>query len=411
MAIATKISELWTAYTIHISRNTTTAQLDILLKILKNCLQRAGNRNLSIWFIDYHNIGGVVLDYLRLKYSHRIGALGLKLSEDGADAFLCRSVTAFNELQRLDIHVQPPLDYTEWEGFWPSPEMLALAPKLSEFVVKYEAWHPLYAPPAPEGCLRSLGLSLALLTVIEVTAIWVDYYDYISIFLECPQLTECSIYCDEGLAQPDPLPEPTLLRHLSSLHLTFRALHSHLWDIFDAPNLVDLCITTLSDDDSDAWNHSKFMNFQERSGFTLITLALRFDFSHIVHHIIDLLKKSPALENLELRWLSAHEEPSEYIQQLIDALTVHTGEHILPELARFQIDATEKTLHMLESRCAPRSRLTHITLYDEAPFTPSASFRNAIETLKKTGVTVEEEPMDFYGAELMRPFWAGHTSQ
>ncbi|KAJ6503791.1 hypothetical protein C8R45DRAFT_973760 [Mycena sanguinolenta] len=418
-SVAAHDTGLWTEYTIDVSPTTSAGQAQLLLSLLRRCISNSGNRSLSINFTDHCNKAGHVLAQLLASYSHRIADLTFNLNEAGARELVLGSEIRFNRLRDLVIRVQPPRDPEQWMGLSDAPimDLCALAPALTRLTIAYEEWHPIHAPGA---ILFDLGLSFASLSVLHLTSQWLHFAECIFIFRECLQLAECHVCCDEALGgwpqvdlstlegrwpQVDLSSGPTILPRLNSLHITFRAMNSHLWDVFDAPNLADLRITTLCDDDSDAWNHAKFMDFQERSDFTLTTLALRFDFSDMVNDIIDLLQKSPALETLELRWTTIHQEPSDDIEQLLEALTFDGSKTTLPNLTRFRIDGTEDSVRMLQSRCPPQSMLTSITLYVQEPFTPSDSFSTAVGTLQSTGVTVEQETMDFYGSEFVRPLW------
>jgi hypothetical protein len=217
------------------------------------------------------------------------------------------------------------------------------------------------------------------------------------------QVVDCSLFCDEhGPVESllGPNPPPPVLFALKKLSLTFRVLHGGLWEYFAAPKLEDLTITSLSDDDERAWDNDEFTSFRARSAFfVLTTLRLQFDFTDDVDTMIELLRSLYALDGLVLHWTTPRQEASSDIKRLLHYLAFHPCHSLtLPKLRYIEVDATVDSLNMLRSRCPPKTGLAGVTLYERAPFDSETVFREEIEGLRRNGVRVEVEPMDFYGA-------------
>ncbi|KAJ7066841.1 hypothetical protein B0H15DRAFT_958308 [Mycena belliarum] len=194
---------------------------------------------------------------------------------------------------------------------------------------------------------------------------------------------------------------PLYVPHLEVLDINFRLLHTLFWEYLTAPQLTTLHIASLSDHDE--WDHECFMDFLHRSGFSLARLSLGFDFSSHAEGITELLRASPTLIELCLRWTGLFMVPDPSITRLLIQLA---SPLFLPNLASIAIDATPEALSALQARCIaqatePGSRVENLILCAKPPF-PETLFATEIAALRGMGVLTVLQPMYFFGAVDLR---------
>ncbi|KAJ7070264.1 hypothetical protein B0H15DRAFT_957828 [Mycena belliarum] len=192
---------------------------------------------------------------------------------------------------------------------------------------------------------------------------------------------------------------PLYVPHLEVLEINFRLLQTLFWEYLTAPELTTLHIASLSDHDSDEWDNRCFMDFLRRSDFSLARLSLAFDFSSHAEGITEVLRASPTLIELHLRWTGLFMAPDPCITHLLTQLA---SPLFLPNLASIAIDATAESLSALRARCIaqatePGSRVGKLLLCAKPPF-PETLFAAEIAALRGMGVLTVLQPMDFFGA-------------
>ncbi|KAK6966485.1 hypothetical protein R3P38DRAFT_3154296 [Favolaschia claudopus] len=414
----------WTAYSITIHPNKTPDQLTALVALLANLFANAGPvRDLQFAFTDLGDIARITLLDILTRYAPRIATLGLKLRNAGAISLLYRPALPFDRLRSLKFipHATPPpapvLDELWKTVTCTGPLGQALevsvfknSPCLTEFEFCEEVWHPRFSDGIT---LRLWDLPLQRLAVLSITRSWVKEYEVETIFTTCVQLVSCRIYCDAGISDvragltPPPL-SPLILPYLQDLAITIRSMDCYLWDYFTAPNLKQLSIASLSDDDFDGWHHETFMAFRERSGFSLRGLGLRFDFSHHAGNILALLGTLPTLEWCAFHWTTVHGfqlgDINIFLQGIYYDPTRSTN-LLFPNLRCLTLDHDDdnSSLRVLRSRCIePGSRLQLVRLLVRRDFKPSPSTATQIAALRKRpGVRTEVADMDFLGGQLL----------
>ncbi|KAJ6503792.1 hypothetical protein C8R45DRAFT_572307 [Mycena sanguinolenta] len=245
----------------------------------------------------------------------------------------------------------------------------------------------------------------ASLRVLSLPNVWVDFDVSISIFRECLELEQC-YRLDTASGATSPLRAPSVISRLRLLILTFRVLHGFLWDVFNAPNLIHLGISTLWDDDPHAWHSSSFVNFCQRSRFSLFTSVLRFDCSYMVDGIIYLMKQSPSLKGIDLRWVPEGRDLSPEIEQFFDALTFHPGwsSNFLPHASHFYADETLSSVRMLLSRCFPINALAEVQLYSDTD-RPALAVTRMGRALKSTGVNATRHVRTYITGDSDSRMW------
>lgn len=206
-----------------------------------------------------------------------------------------------------------------------------------------------------------------------------------------------------------------MMAHLEELRITFRVMIPHLWTYFTAPSLEQLHIISVYDDIDDdggtRWGQTEFMAFKRRSGFTLTTLALCFEFSEDPDTIIEALDTLQELEVLTLRWTGWQAFESPEIGRLLHKLATATW---LPRLHNLTIDGTTESIAVLISRCKSQLadvqeaelQLREITLsiFDLDPHDVSTFQAQSLEInpLRVMGCNVEVQAMTFFGGEDYR---------
>ncbi|KAJ6546107.1 hypothetical protein DFH09DRAFT_1367527 [Mycena vulgaris] len=406
MALAYDAPRLWTRYHLEF-RPTWTGRdhhrLDGLVHAFGMFLAHAGSRGLRLEIVQpRQDVGRDAIVEILARYSRCIASLRMHIPEKTVNSLSTGPTIPFDRLGDLKIVMHPKRYEKDQRPM--RPNLLAASPLVTCVDLSYCQCQPMY--------LQSLALDeciipLAQLTTFHATRAWMQSMDCIRILRECPQLIDCSLYCDADTL-PDPVTEPFMLQHLCSLEIQFRVLDPTFWQYITTPNLVNLSITTVSEEKNDSWDQEYFM-----SGFRLRSFSLSFDFTDFVDWMIEILEASPDLVRLCLRWTQVFAEADPEILDLLARLTCHHDQSLfLPNLRSIAIDATEESLRMLRSRCVPQTsgdppRLKTVILYAEAPFDPDTLFARQIKSLRKKGLEVTLQEMDFYGAKERRDDFVG----
>ncbi|KAJ7664988.1 hypothetical protein B0H17DRAFT_1143466 [Mycena rosella] len=413
--IACNCPSLWTKYSFDFHPRWTRLQFKALVRALRKFIPRAQTHATNFIIAQTspspHISPAHFLEFLAT-FAPCLGALELRVCISIAAAFGAAPAIPFEKLRQFRMQMCPtgadmgqPLLLHHFPN---TTNVFAAAPMLTDVGIAYDGWWPLHLPVLQ---LREWNFPLHQLSKFQAPNVYIETVDCIQVLTHCPNLVQCFLSCDGPDSRPLPDVEtPCILQHLHLLHFTFRSLHSEFWDYITAPNLRDLGITTLSDDNGGAeWDNTRFMSFHQRSGCSLATLVLEFDFTAIVDAIIDILEVSPALYCLELRWTQLYFEPDIRIARLLDWLSVHPGRPLwLPNLGYMRLDATEDSLRMLQSRCIPpvaevgwvgaQTPLECVRLVAEEPFDHRTLFATEVAALRAAGIQVDFECMDFYGA-------------
>ncbi|KAJ7149476.1 hypothetical protein C8R43DRAFT_1107674 [Mycena crocata] len=361
--------------------------------------------------IQQNNVNSLACDTVRRvlgHFSRSLLALKLCVPEETVEG-LCALAFPFDRLRQLKILMRQSSTFAGQLG---NPDagadcysLLASTPLLAELEVGYTVWLPTELLLITLDCWNP---PLSQLTHFSCGT-WMETSDCLIILTECPQLVMCMLCCEGDADAAEDPSTSTTVQHLRHLFLTFRVLHGHFWGHITTPKLERLGITTLSDDDEIAWDHPRFMAFKQRSGFSLVWLALRFDFSHQVDDMLDLLQNFPDLIDLRLRWTQLYEDALPDIARLLAYLAqpLHNS-----KLRQLWIDATPDSVRMLTTRCIDLripdqdERLTDIILYAQKPFDPETLFASEVQALRAAGMQLQFLPMDFFGAESLRDVYS-----
>ncbi|KAJ7785008.1 hypothetical protein DFH07DRAFT_934915 [Mycena maculata] len=347
-------------------------------------------------------LGERVLRNIIAKHSRRIEVLVLHVPQVMARVLCTAPAMPFDRLRTFEILMprnpgtRPALDSNGADL-----NLFAAAPIVTDITLGFS-----------DGLLRLPGLRvgqrnlpLAWLRVFCAPRVWMEALESVRIFRGCPQLEECTLFCEVYHDGQDfnniRADSPVIMQYLRRLHVTFRLLQAFPWHYITTPNLVDLSVTGLSDNDYTDWPEGTFMSFRLRSRFALTSLALRFDFSEQVDAIIRILETTPELKLLELRWTQMYDEATEDISRLLKYLARRADHPLsLPDLRRIHIDATEESVQMLRSRCLEGDdvAMSTIVLYVKGP-PERGSFHDDINDLIRRKIRVGILTMDFYGAE------------
>ncbi|KAJ7451251.1 hypothetical protein B0H11DRAFT_1927909 [Mycena galericulata] len=405
-AIAHSRRHLWDGYILNFQPGWTPARFAIFLCALEQFLEYAP---LTVQFHMTQGAGANDFDRLALiqvltTHSCRIRALKLSIPQETAEALFTGPTIPFDRMIALNLAMLP--DETKYSRQAmvnePISSVLIAAPMLSEIHIGYRIWRPLHQPGF---LLDQWNLPLSQLTVFSAPNVWMAAEYILCVFESCPQLTTCNMCCDDAPDGPNmPIPPPITLQHLRHLQLFFRLMQPYIWDFITAPNLVNLTVTGLSDDDYTDWPQDRFMAFKERSGFSLNFLRLRFDFTEQVDDIIQILQASPELVCLQLRWTQMYVEPDAGISRLLDHLARHPNRPLLlPNLRCIHLDATDASVRMVASRCLRtrhgEARLSNIELYAAEPYDRDTLFAAEIRAFRKIGIRAGLAAMNFYGAK------------
>ncbi|KAJ7777715.1 hypothetical protein DFH07DRAFT_976929 [Mycena maculata] len=216
-----------------------------------------------------------------------------------------------------------------------------------------------------------------------------------NILVGCPRLVECEISFGETLPWPsmagtrNRAESPVNLQNLQRPHVTHydSNLQPFPWYYITTPNLLDLTVATdptIVYDGNPEWPEQEFMEFRNRSGFSLLSLALCFAFEEQVDEIIEVLEMMPRLRALDLRRTPMCEEgPTTGISRLLEFLTRHRNRPLsLPDLGHIVIHATTESVQMLQSRCLGDDvTLSEVVLLVNGPGRLPSN--DAIEILKR----------------------------
>ncbi|KAJ7451247.1 hypothetical protein B0H11DRAFT_2076229 [Mycena galericulata] len=386
-AIAHSRRHLWGGYMLNFYPGWTPARFAIFLRALEQFLEYAP---LTVEFHMTQGPGANDFDRLALnqvltRYSRRIHALKLSIPQETAEALFAGPAIPFDRMIGFSLAMSPnETDYRR-EAMLEVPisSVLTAAPMLSEIHVGYRLWRPLHQPGF---LLDQWNLPLSQLTAFSAPNVWMGAEDIHCVFEGCPQLTTCNICCDDAPYGPNmDIRPPITLQHLRLLQLFFRLMQPYIWDFITAPNLVNLTVTGLSDDDYTDWPQDRFMAFKERSGFSLNYLRLRFDFTE------------------QMYW-----EPDAEISRLLDHLARHPNRPLLlPNLRCIHLDATDTSVRMVALRCLNtrrgEARLSNIELYAAEPYNRETLFAAEIRAFRKIGIKAVLTAMDFYGAKDLQP--------
>ncbi|KAJ7272153.1 hypothetical protein C8J57DRAFT_1507000 [Mycena rebaudengoi] len=269
-----------------------------------------------------------------------------------------------------------------------------LRPNLERLTVGVHTWDSLFGDSFQPNTWE---LPLAQLTEFCAPNILICQSECLVIFEQCVNLEVCIIHCYDSEGGHNLLETLITVPELRKLHITVWDMHSVFWAFSKNTTTPILPV-----------DPELFTDFRHRSGFELIALSLRYDFSVQLQFIIDFLSESPTVEELTLRLHGPNMSPAHPYDRLVHELTCQDSPLVPPVLLRnlhiIRMDATWSTLGMISSRCPiglpsgishSAGHLKDVTLYVKEPFNAADVFPDVINAKRTFGTF---EAMDFYGA-------------